>query len=81
MAEIVTTDSDFVVRVARKEHICRGDYDVENRKRISCARGPIKKGERYVEDVTANGPFQSGNRYHAECAIHQGIAKATAERG
>ena len=61
------------LRVARKEHRCAGGHNGQTN--VPC-RKPIRKGERYVESCSETPLFQSGNRYHFECAVQQGILEA-----
>lgn len=61
-------DSAFV-RKARKQHHCRGGW-VDGVGRTKCER-PIEKGEHYVEYLGETPLWQSGQRYHLDCARQQ----------
>lgn len=64
------------IRRAHKSHHCCGGHD--GTKRTSC-NSPIECGEQYVEYCGESGPYQSGKRYHMECAEQQGlVVKETA---
>lgn len=70
LAQWVVDDGNGFIRTARMAHSCAGWHD--GTKRVRCDR-LINKGERYVEYCGESSPFQSGLRYHFECAATQGL--------
>ena len=63
-------DGSVIVRRARKAHHCAGGHD--GQKHTYCGR-PIAKGMVYIEYLGESPAFQSGARYHSECAAQQGL--------
>jgi hypothetical protein len=57
-------DGSVIVRKARKEHRCSGHNGQE---RTSCLR-PIPVGSIYIEYLGESAAYESGARYHIECA-------------
>jgi hypothetical protein len=68
------TGDNTYFRKARKQHCCWGGHNGE--KRTPCSE-PILSGSPYVEYVGEVPAFQSGHRYHYECARQQGLIRAT----
>ncbi len=68
-------DEIAYIRRARKQHRCS---DIFSTKREPCRR-PIAKGEYYVEYVGETPSYQSGERYHLECAVAHGIVEPVTE--
>lgn len=69
-----TTGDNTIFRVARKQWRCRGGHDGSRNTR--CDK-PIVAGSSYVEYVGETPMFQSGDRYHYECAEQQGLIRRT----
>lgn len=71
--------SPSLFRTARKEHFC-DSFELAERptpngartERISCPT-PIRVGERYVEYLGESAAYQSGQRYHRDCAKRGGV--------
>jgi len=69
------TDGCTIVRKARKQHHCSGGHNGETR--LACHK-PILKGDTYIEYLGESPAFQSGYRYHVECALQQGLLQKVA---
>lgn len=63
-------DGNVVIRRARKRHGCAGGHNGTQR---TVCHSPIHYGEYYVEYVGESPLYQSGQRYHADCASQQGL--------
>jgi hypothetical protein len=66
------TGDNTYFRKARKQHRCWGGHD--GSKRVNCDK-PIERGSQYIEYVGETPLWQSGQRYHYECACQQGLVK------
>lgn len=66
-------EENLYLRRARKEHFCAGRI-FRDRHAVgwSCKGVPISRGDQYVEYVGETPTFQSGVRYHVECALREG---------
>jgi hypothetical protein len=71
------TGDNTYFRKARKQHRCCGGHD--GTKRLHCDK-PILPGEHYVEYVGEVPLWQSGYRYHHECACQQGLIRPASTR-
>ena len=78
--EIAPNMADVTLwRTARVEHRCAGRTYVAGRaqrntdgKFIRCGK-PIPAGSRYVEYLGETPAYESGVRYHVECAEREGL--------
>lgn len=67
---IVLGENCFM-RKARKEHRCFGRH-MPGQGTFLCG-SPIFKGSQYVEYVGESAAYQSGKRFHVDCARTQGL--------
>lgn len=65
-------DGSVVIRRARKNHICHGGHNGE--RQVHCP-DPIRSGTNYVEYYGESYAYQSGARYHPQCAEQQGLVE------
>lgn len=66
------TGDNTYFRKARKQHHCWGGHN--GTKNTRCNE-PIAPGSTYIEYVGEVPCFQSGYRYHYECARQQGLIR------
>ena len=66
------TGDNTIFRKARKPHRCYGGHDGTRRTRCGEL---IQAGAEYVEYVGEVPLWQSGYRYHHECARQQGLIR------
>ncbi len=71
-------DSGVIFRKGRKEYRCQGSHDGEKHAPCLLSR-PIHHGEAHVEYVGETYAYQSGKRYHFECAETEGFVKREAK--
>lgn len=63
-------DDMVIIRIARKEHHCSGGHN--GRERTICL-APIYPCAVYVEYLGESPAYSSGQRYHVDCALEQGL--------
>jgi hypothetical protein len=66
----IFSGDEVIVRIARKDHRCSGGHD--GHQRTNCGK-PIGNGSVYIEYLGESAAYESGYRYHVDCALQQGL--------
>lgn len=65
-------DGSVIVRMARRAHQCHGGHDGKQRR---ACHVPILPNTIYIEYIGETPGYQSGARYHVDCAVEQGLVE------
>lgn len=71
----IMDDGSVMVRRARKQHTCWGGH-AKGVGRVRCQFGGVIAPKTvYIEYCGESPLYQSGHRYHVECAAEQGLTE------